>query len=428
MSTTAQTYFRTLVERFPLEDPSPDKLGDLLNVLEGSSLSQLSELEIDSRVSMLMDELSASLPAVAHQLLRDGHLVVGELGIEAPNAQLVQLDTDQFVVVLHSGLFAFLYRIARPLASAVFRPTADQGEGIDFPQFARIIAEVFWWMDATGATYGPGEYAITSEQKHLANILAMRAERFLLAHELGHVLFAKQQADSADPELFDGSMEEYIADATALGLTLNACVEEDGTFDPMQLMLTYAGAELSLQIWGAATQIGIDFVDSVHPPSNQRIAALRAILREWCGSEQQFKQTVMAAEVIGKAFSEVSQIINQPSSHAATFEREAGTLLDEFTDLLEQCSKERVPDYVTFYTSAPALLDRGYPESILNRVFVMVVERFNEAMRQLPGQADKAETIKRFSQYKLLFGLTERMPQPAKSLYDMALTRLIQLA
>ncbi|MXN80135.1 hypothetical protein GR157_36155 [Burkholderia sp. 4701] len=422
MPTAAQTYLQALVEQHPLRNLP----ADLTQAVTGDLCVPPQKLHLDlrDRVLDLLSELQSSLPPIVQQLLRDGHLVVGEIGADVPNAHVTRLDGDQFVVVLHSGLFAFLYRVARPLASAVFRSTADAGAGIDTPELARIIAEVFWWQQETGDSFGP-EYEVTLGQKQLANILAMRAERFLLAHELGHVLFAMGMMSEVElAERLGDSMEEHFADVTALYLSLNACNEGGGGADQMWLTLTYAGAELALQIWGVMQQIGLDFVDGVHPPALQRIAALRSSLREWCETDETFEAIAMAAKVIERTFHEVGQIIVQPGDHAATFETEADSLVVEFRRLLDSCSNALVPDYSTFYTEAPALLSRGYPESVLQRVFVDVVDGFKEAMSQDLGGTDKAEVIKRFSQYKLLFGLAEHMPAPAKLVYQAALDRI----
>lgn len=420
--TAAQKYLQALVEQHPLPDLSAGltqaEMGDL-GILAGKL-----HLDFRDRGLYLLSELQSSLPPIGQQLLLDGRLVVGEIGSIVPNAHVTRLDADQFVVVLHSGLFAFLYRIARPLASAVFRSTADAGAGIDTPELARIIAEVFWWLQKTGDSFGP-EYKITLGQKHLANILAMRAERFLLAHELGHVLFAmKVMSDVEHIERLDDSMEEHFADITGLYLSLNASTGEREEADQMWLTLTYAGAELALQVWHLMNRIGLDFVDGVHPPASQRIAAMRSSLREWCETNDTFEAILMAATVIERAFNEVGKIIVQPGNHAATFETEAESLVDEFRCLLDKCSKTRTPDYSTFYTEASELLSRGYPESILHRVFADVVNGFKETMSQNFGGKDKTEVMKKFSQYKLLFGLTDHMPEPAKSVYDAALDHI----
>jgi hypothetical protein len=423
IQTTAQRYLLELLEQHPLLDLPADRIRAVTSDLD--VLVQKLDLGLSERVPDLLSGLHSSLPPIAQQLLRDGRLVVGEIGAVSPNAHVTRLEEDQFVVVLHSGLFSFLYRIARPLASAVFRPMKDVGSGIDVPKLARIIAEIFWWLQRTGDSFGP-EYEIALEQKHLANLLAMSAERFLLAHELGHVLFAiGAMSEVGLAEQLDDSMEEHFADVIGLDLNLRACLVKRGDSDPMWLMLAYAGAELALQIWSVMERIGLDFVDGVHPPAPQRIAMLRDSLRAWCKTDNTFETIATAAKVFEHVFNDVSQIIAQPGDHGATFETEADSLIGEFEHLLDRCSKEHVPDYATFYSEAPELLSRGYPESVINRVFFSVVDRFKEATSQGPEDwTDKVQGIKRFSQFKLLFGLIDHMPEPAKSVYGTALDHI----
>lgn len=419
MLTAAQTYLQTLVEQHPLPSQPAGQIQALMGEL-GVPAQELN-LDLRDRVRVLLDELKSSLPTITQQLLRDDHLVVGEIGVDSPNAHVTRLNGNQFVIVLHSGLFAFLYRIARPLASAVFRSTETTEAGIDTPELARVIAEIFWWQQKTGDSFGP-EYEVTFEQKQLASILSMRAERFLLAHELGHILFAMEIAPEAElTEHLDDSMEEHLADVAALNLSLNACMSESQEADPMWLMLTYAGAELALQIWGLMERIGLEFVDGNHPSAAQRINVLRRSLRESCETAEIFESVTMGAKVIERAFNEVGQIIEQPGEHLANFEAEAASLVGEFNHLLDKCSKERIPDYSTFYKEAPALLSRGYPESVLHRIFVKVVGGFKQTMSQNLEDTAKTEAIKRFSQYKLLFGLANNLPEPAKSVYEAAL-------
>jgi hypothetical protein len=422
MQTSAQKYLRELLEQYPLPDLPADRTDAVIGEL--GALANGLDLDLSQRVPDLLSELHDLLPPIAQQMLRDGHLVVGEIGADQPNAHVKKLEDGQFAVVLHSGLFAFLYRIARPLASAVFRPAPGAGSGIAFPELARIIAEIIWWIQCTGDSFGP-EYEVTFEQKHLASFIATGAERFLLAHELGHVLFSAGAMPEGDLSTrLDDSMEEHVADVTALDLSLQACIARHGESDPTWLMLAYAGAELALQIWGVMERIGYDFVDGVHPPASQRIAVLRRVLRERCETDKVFETIAMAAKVIERAFNEVSQIIVQPGDHGETFTTEADSLVEEFERLLEKCSKERIPDYLTFYGEAPALLSRGYPEWVLHKVFFTIAARFKEVMSQEPEDRDKAQAIKRFTQFKLLRGLTQHMPEPARSLYDAALASI----
>lgn len=424
MPTAARIHLVSLREKYPLPELASVLSEAKMDTL-GLSMKRPKSGGRD-RALDLLSELMGSLPAALLPVIEQGHLVVGEIGVETPNAHVIHLEDGEFVVVMHSGLFAFLYRVARPLASAVFRTTEEVigSAGMEIPQLARTIAEIFWWLQKTGTDFGPG-YDITREQIYLANLLAMRAERFLLAHEIGHVLQAlAERYDELPPRFTDDATEEHLADALALRLTLDASNRHEGKQDPTWLMLAYAGAEFALHIWSVMERIGFSFLDDIHPPASKRIEVMRTWLRKWCDADETFHKVTMAAEVIQRAFGEVSRIITSPNERAPAFEAEAEALVTEFLKLLEKCSNGIIPDYVTFYSQAPALLSRGYPEQMLVMVFRRVVNHLRECMMDLPGKQNPFDQQRTFGQFKLLFGLTDNMPDPAKQVYEAELSAL----
>lgn len=418
MPTAAQAYLDNLLLQHPPPLPQAQQIAAVIRDLGLPPVANA--LEFGDRAGDPLKQIHGSLPPVAQQLIQNGALVVGEVGVSTPGVYVNLLGNEQFAIVLHSGLFAFLYRIARPLASAVFRIREDAGGGIDEIHFARVIAEVFWWLDCTGESVGP-EYPITAENMRLANILAMRAERFLLAHEIGHVLVAMTPPNPLLGLALDDATEEHMADMLALDISLAACLSAGEEADPTWLMLTYAGAELALQIWGTLERIGHHLSKGVHPPSAERIAWMRNRLRRQCDSDESFEATVMAAKVIERLFNEAGDIICRAKDHSAIYDAEASALIRDFTALLERCSCDPVPDYSTFYIEAPALLGRGYPEDIFNRVIAVVANRFKAVIAQELGAGGNGNDPIKFKQYKLLRGLTDHLPEPVRALYSFAL-------
>ncbi len=57
-------------------------------------------------------------------------------------------------------------------------------------------------------------------------------------------------------------------------------------------------------------------------------------------------------------------------------------------------------------------------------VFQRVVSSFKESTVASREQRDHRDALRRFGQYKLLFGLTNNMNGPAKHIYDAALSTL----
>lgn len=411
MPTPAQAYLANLIAQYPLPMPQEVRLQELLK--EWDIERDEVDTALHNRVTYLLEQLQPALPPPVQALIASGHLVAGEIGNTVPNAHMTPLGDDQFVVVLHSGLFEFLYQIARPLASAVFRMQDAAGPGIDDPEFARVVAEIFWWREVAGEMFGP-EYAVTDHQKTLANLLAMRAERFLLAHELGHVSVVL-----SSPGILDEAEEESVADIAALTWSMLASnLSSNEAKDPMWAMLTYAGAELALQIWNVMSRLNLEFLHGVHPPAMARIDVLRKTLRTFCDSDAMYDTITMAAIVIERAFTQVHQIIDQPEGHAEMFERQAKLLVSDLRRLLEDCSADVTPDYYRFYEAAPRLFARGYPEQVIEEVLMQAVD----GMRDTLAKAREGGTFidinsRAFKQYKLLFGLTEHMPEPARLIF-----------
>lgn len=413
--TPAQAYLANLIAQYPLPMPQESRLQELMK--EWAIERDEVDTALHNRVTYLLEQLQPTLPPPIQALIAAGHLVVGEIGDMTPNAHMTPLGDDQFVVVLHSGLFEFLYRIARPLASAVFRMQDAAGPGIDDPEFARVVAEVFWWREKTGYMFGP-EYPVTNNQKTLASLLAMRAERFLLAHEIGHVSVALNI-----PGLLGEAEEESAADIAALTCSMLASnLSNNEAQDPTWGMLTYAGAELALQIWDVMSRLNLEFLHGIHPPARERIDLLRKTLRTFCNSDATYDTITMAAFVIERAFTQVHQIIDQPEGHAEVFESQAKLLLSDLGRLLEDCSVDVTPDYARFYETAPGLFARGYPEDVMEEVLRQAVY----GMRDVVAKAREGTFIdsnsRAFKQYKLLFGLTEHMPEPVRLVFAHCLS------
>lgn len=421
MSSYAALQLQELQSQHPYLRPSNGLLKEKSKTLGLANLDER-QLQFD-RAASLIGELKSSLPDVLRELLDNGSLAVGEIGLEAPNAFYRQIEENQFLVVMHSGLFEFLYRIARPLAAATFRTEWSPNSGIGSPDFARIVAEIIWWQTEGGSSFGP-VYEITNDQMLGAGLLATFAEKFLLAHELGHVLVALGTDLSAGFSAGSDADEELIADWAAINITLAALQKVQDGPEPMLVSFAYAGAELALQIWGLMESIGVTFVDSVHPPASKRLKALRAQFRTYCSSDEVFNSLMTVAVIIEKTLHEAAVIILNPGEHAEKFELETNLLIDRINRLLEECSADAVPDYATFYSVAPGLFSIGYPHEVLSQVFEKIIADFatmrNGSSELKLGKVDRTW----FNKFKLLFGLTSNMPEPAKTIYQVAFNRL----
>lgn len=383
----------------------------------------------------LLGLLQPGLPPVIVELMRNGRIAVGEVGHDSANAYLTPLNGD-FAIVLHSGLPQFVYRIARPLVTALRTQASDASGSIPTSELARIIAEVFWWYQETGIAFGPA-YSTTSQDIVLASAVATYAEAFLVGHEIGHV-FASQsdtwrQGCAPDDLVL---REEYVAD-TAGVLTLLKAVQAGRGPHPRDLQVAYAGAELALQIWQLMATVGMTFVDGTHPPSARRIDNLRGVVRDHCASEDDFLALTALARGVQDVLTEVARILLDPKEHEAAYERAASEVSGAVLNLVEHCTGGMVPDYSTFYEQFPRVLSRGYPAVIVERVVVKIAREMKAAQDALPKKADwktppewtEAEQAVirrwglRFQGFKLFYGMSEFLGGPVAQLFMNALER-----
>lgn len=396
------------------------------------------DLKKEDYVQKLVEIIVPGLPTGVVELLNKDQIAVGELGQPSVNAYLKALPEGQYAVLFHTGLCEFLYRVARPLATLLTRESEEhRSEGLELPELARVIAEIFWWYQETGIAFGPG-YEIGRSQVVLASALATYAEAFLLAHEFGHI-YATQSTDwhegVTEADSID-SLEEHVADMVGVLTLLKAVQEGRGPY-PRELPVAYAGAELALQIWHLMARIGMTFVDGDHPPADERIAGLRVVLRQQCSSDGDYDAVTSLASEIEKIFEAVGEIILDPNEHQLGYERAAERLVNDLWTLIRRCTGGMVPDYMTFYQEAPRILAQGYPEAILERVVGEVAREFKAAGKTLPeksaegGGRDWTESERQairqwwnhFQAFKLFLGLTQHLAEPVAGIYQGVLDR-----
>lgn len=375
------------------------------------------------RVKLLYDGLSLGLHPALRACVEREEIVTGEVGRLTPQAYIERLADDQSLIVMHSGLFEFLYRIARPLSATVFRVAAKPDQsGIERAELARIVYEIFWWQLETGGHLGPG-YPITTEQKYIANLLAHSAESFLLAHEFGHAAIWLDGEGGMGSSPMTAADEEFLADRLGLHMFLTARTAEDEHPDPLWLSAVYAGAELALQVWDVMSKLKLDFVDGDHPPSRARVNGLRATFREAVGNVEILDELLKLPRLLEETFDEVVRIINAGGGeHASLFEQQGKELVHAIHASLDKCATARIPDYVTFYGDAVEFMNQGYAQEVLTGVFDKVAAEF-AALRTQLANPNGTEMLHRLNRFKLLLGLADQLPEPAKSLFSASLAR-----
>src|SRR4051812_596 len=339
-------------------------------VTEGIDLAAIVE-EINSTdyVQRILRNVSARLPENVRALLDCGAIAVGEIDEPTFDARTVPV-ADGHAIVIHRGTHQFVYRIARILST---RFVSNEGgdPALPFEDTARIIAEAFWWYVETGRAFGP-EYAVSAEQRQIANLITLDAMAFLLCHEIGHVV-ADREAPleyrleaQASPHL-----DEHGADVLGAMWALGLATQE-APRSPTKMATRYAGIEFVLQVWALLEQLGFDFGDS-HPPARERLALIRLTVRETC-DETTWEALTGLARGIEHLFARIGELLADPLQHESFFEAQAAAVVSELDALLERCATVPIPNYATFYLEAGDIFARGYPESLLARIAAVAAE------------------------------------------------------
>lgn len=370
----------------------------------------------------LLDHIKPRIHPALVSLLDSDLVASGTIGNPSPDAYVKKLDTG-YAIVFHEGLKDFVYRVARVIATRFHTKDTkdDPSSGDDFQETARLIAEVFWWFQETGRAFGP-LYPIDENQIRIANLLAMEAETFLVAHEIGHII--ADGIDTESPILVDlpdeispSHCDEFTADVLGLQLVLELH-NENAKRDAFNTPLQYAAIEFPLQIYRALQELGFDFHDS-HPAAGLRIYCIRNEMQRRCADDASWNSLFGLARAIDSMFTQIIQIITEPGEHADFFKRAANSVMSDLDQALDKCTGGVVPNYAEFYPLAAEIFDRGYSHIMLERVAQVAADFFADARSKEKGESKTdAALCVRFQKFKLLFGYVhQHLNEPARSIF-----------
>lgn len=394
----------------------------------GKSLEQLIEiLSKRDYAEYLFDRLKHRLSSDLRELFESGFIAVGAVNDSSPNAYMERINDEGYAIIFHSGLRDFIYRVVRALGTR-FVPNKSEATTIELignEETARLIAEIFWWFQETNSPFGP-DYPIHDHQIEIANLIALEAETFLLAHEIGHIIdYGSNHQNYAftniSPTISFDHQEEYAADIIGLILVLEL-QNDQAEHDPFKTSLTYAGCEFALQIYKGLETLGFEFKET-HPAAKSRIENIRSYMKSRCNNDEVWRGLSSLAKIIEAVFTKLLDIIQDPAENEAYFVRESEHIVSELEELLSQCTGGMFPDYSRFYSEAGKIFNFGYPHKILEKVAQVTGDFFEDVNRfekdNLPPDHDNWI---RFQKYKLLLGFfKEHATEPARSLFLNAL-------
>jgi hypothetical protein len=242
----------------------------------------LQELISGQSLNNIRDDLLEHLPDIREKI---GSLGPAGLNFQARPSNTINALTiptaDGVLIVYNLGLHGMLYSFSRAVCNAL-----DQKNAFDATQYLASLVD--WATSRAKVPCYSGIIDVAEESASLAANIASRAQRFAICHELGHVLALEPNAVAsrsakvasvtvkALPDSWD---REYNADREGLAMYMRQ-LDSRGKSRAAALI----GAEVFFNSAGILQESSEDEGDD-HPPSDDRLFAIRAQFREACGDQ-----------------------------------------------------------------------------------------------------------------------------------------------
>lgn len=233
-------------------------------------------------VRSLLEQVVVGLPDELKAFLLDEQSVLAaEVNTGDVNAHAIQAPNGGWLILLNRGIISFAYKAARAFAIH-FRFDGDPEKSApERERTADLIATVFDWYLVTGIPLGP-DFDIEPRQMAVASRIATEAEKFIVAHEVGHHLLGHVAAGTRSMlvagqavKAMDVSYQQEL-DADHMGLRLS--LESITSTEPFDYNLAYAGIEMFLQVVSLLEAYAAAPESDTHPSAAERLAALRKTL------------------------------------------------------------------------------------------------------------------------------------------------------
>ena len=257
------------------------------------------------RAQQLYAELAPSLPAALRHIVATDTVCVGEIGDNQP---LVETVRNGSVIEFYSGMMEFLYAVVRTLAGMNIRVEPRHGPANKpalsstsvAKDVARLLHQWRWpnrWLWAIRRIEA-SPFELSDPHENWAREVTKASERFLLAHELGHVVIAHGLAES----LF--ANQEMSADAIA-GCTLIRFSKDYGD----DLARSFGGSVLALRVFAALQSVGVPF-SGEYPKQVDRMKSYWSFIRSRMSSWQYFHEVSRIAVAYLEQMDDVVAILD----------------------------------------------------------------------------------------------------------------------
>jgi hypothetical protein len=385
----------------------------------------------------LLELLKPRLPKIVVDLLDSKRVAIGLVDDPTPNAHLITLDCGH-AIVINNGLVEFIYRVTRALSTKFISPGDSEEKVFPIEETSRVIFEIFDWYVGSwqriGKEHAAGpNYSVSRTQVILANNLALEAECFFLAHEMGHLLCELSSVSSLnisslkDPD----EDEETFADKFAFWALMSAWGKPAS--DNYHPDLAFAGAFVALRMFESLHRYSERAYQTKfagpHPDAGRRRVNLLNWAWELCGGHTGvFGRVTRLASLIDFTLGAVDGVLDRPEFENYYMES-AGAVISELESLLDEwVADEHSLNCTAFRKRAHALIDRGYPTLLMSRVAQEIVEPLkagasmsDEEFAALP-ECEVTEGRRKVKKMMLLYSLVDDLREPYQSLWLQALS------
>lgn len=418
-------------------DPSPARRKEA--IAQYLTSEELERFSCDCKGDMsqhLLELLKPRLPASITAILDSEKVAIGLIDDPIPNAHLISLDNG-YAIAINSGLIEFIYRITRALSTKFIASTDSKEDCFTIEETSRIIFEIFDWYIGSwqriGKEHAAGpQYSVNRTQVIFASNLALEAEGFFLAHEIGHLLCELSKTSSLDLSALkeEGEDEETFADKFAFWAIMSAWGKpESKDYHPD---LAFAGAFVALRMFDALSKYCESSYQKTfsgpHPNAGQRITNLINWTWELCGKNAKgFQQVTRLGGVIEFIFSHIEYRFDCPKFEDY-YKQSATQVTNQLEELLTSYSSDELfSDQATFRERAHIILNKGYPTLLMNQIAREIVEPLI-ATRALSDEEFAALTEQQKLEGRimarkliLLHGLVDEFREPYQAIWLQAL-------
>jgi hypothetical protein len=241
---------------------------------------------LKSTIASITNEVLEHVRKVAtdpatRELVQPERVVVVTIPHSTVQAVTVWQDPVHAIAVNH-GLMLFMYRVARAISGHIIRRGAGDPPSPPESQTVSIIASLIDWMSSAARAPLIQDWTTGPREIQTAENLTTAGERFVVSHEIAHILNQHLIADAANVDISQSTPrdlddrpydEEIQADIGGAVLTIESLPDQG--IDPRAGL---TGIFMFLHSLHLAETVGAIVSDGKHPSAHERMDTLQEVL------------------------------------------------------------------------------------------------------------------------------------------------------